>query len=93
MWWKSGKDCLTQKYLQKIQGKALKKLFNVPIIIPYIGLRTETGVWQAEQRINYTSLMLYHNIINSSKDWLVKQINTGTKTTKSPKFLMTKWGQ
>ena len=52
MWWKSGKDCLTQKYLQKIQGKALKKLFNVPIIIPYIGLRTETGVWQAEQRIN-----------------------------------------
>ena len=37
----------------------------------------ETGKWQSEQRINYSSLMLYipqQNIINSSKDRLVKQI-------------------
>ena len=59
--------------LEKIKGKALKRIFNLPITTPYIGLTTETGVWPAEQRINYSSLMLYHNIINSSKDRLVKQ--------------------
>ena len=60
--------------LEKIQGKALKRIFSLPITTPYIGLIIETGVWPAEQRINYRSLMLYHNIINSSKDRLVKQI-------------------
>ena len=60
--------------LEKIQGKALKRIFSLPITTLYIGLIIETGVWPAEQRINYRSLMLYHNIINSSKDRLVKQI-------------------
>ena len=60
--------------LEKIQGKTLKRIFSLPIATPYIGLIIETGVWPAEQRINYSSLMLYHNIINSSKDRLVKQI-------------------
>ena len=60
--------------LEKIQGKALKRIFSLPITTPYIGLIIETGAWPAEQRINYRSLMLYHNIINSSKDRLVKQI-------------------
>ena len=40
--------------LEKIQGKALKRIFNLPITTPYIGLTTETGVWPEEQRINYT---------------------------------------
>ena len=48
--------------LEKIQGKALKRIFSLPITTPYIGLIIETGVWPAEQRINYSSLMLYHNI-------------------------------
>ena len=30
--------------LEKIQGKALKRIFNLPITTPYIGLTTETGV-------------------------------------------------
>ena len=59
---------------EKIQGKALKRIFNLPITTPYIGLIIEIGVWPAEQRINYSSLMLYHNIINSDNDRLVKQI-------------------
>ena len=48
--------------LEKIQGKALKKRLSLPITTPYIGLITETGVWPAEQRINYCSLMLYITI-------------------------------
>ena len=60
--------------VEKIQFKALKRIFSLPITIPYIGLIIETGVWPAEQIINYNSLMLYHNIISSSKNRLVKQI-------------------
>ena len=56
------------KYLSKTEIQQLE------ITTPYIGLTIETGVWPAEQRINYRSLMLYHNIINSSNDRLVKQI-------------------
>ena len=65
---------LEVQHLQQIQGKALKRIFNLLITTPYIGLIIETGVWPAEQRINYSSLMLYHNIINSNKDRLVKHI-------------------
>ena len=39
-----------------------------------MGLTIQTGVWSAEQRINFSSLMLYNNIINSSKVRLTKQI-------------------
>ena len=59
--------------IEKVQGKALKRIFSLPIT-PYTGLIIKTGVWPAEQGINYSSLMLYRNIINSSKDRLVKQI-------------------
>ena len=62
------------QHLEKIHGKALKKIFNLPITTPSIELIIETGVWRTEQKINYSSLMLDHNIINSSKDRLVKQI-------------------
>ena len=60
--------------IQKKLGKALKRIFNLSITTPFIGLIIETGVWPAEQTINYSSLMLYENIINSTKDRLVKQI-------------------
>ena len=66
--------CLMPALLYEIQGKALKRIFSLPITTPYIGLIIETGLWLAEQRINYSSLMLYHNIISSSKNRLVKQI-------------------
>ena len=62
------------KQLQTIQGKALKRIFNVPLTTPYIWLIIETGGWSAEWIINYSSLMWYHNIINASKDRLVKQV-------------------
>ena len=60
--------------LEKNQGKFLKRMFSLPITTSYFGLIIETGIWPAEQRINYSSLMLNHNIVNSSKDRLVKQI-------------------
>ena len=39
--------------LEKVQGRALKRIFSLPITTPYIGLIIDTGVWPAEQRINY----------------------------------------
>ena len=71
-WQKLAKAEIQQ--LEKIEGKALTIIFNLPITTPYIGLIIEPGVMPAEQRINYSSLMLHHNIINSSKGRLVKQI-------------------
>ena len=46
------------QHLEKVQGNSLKRIFSLPIITPYIGLIIETGVWPAEQRMNYSSLML-----------------------------------
>ena len=60
--------------LEKIQGKSLKRIFSLSITTPYIGLIIETGLWPVEQRIKYSSLMLYPNIIYRSKGRLVKQI-------------------
>ena len=71
--WKKSPKAEIQ-HLEKIQGKTLKRIFNLPIATPHIGLIIETGVWSAEQRMNQSLLMLYHNIINCSKDRLVKQI-------------------
>ena len=72
MGWKPRK--LSKEEIQhpeKIQGKALKGIFNLPITAPYTGLKIEAGVQPAWQRISYRSLTLYHNIINSSKDrWI-----------------------
>ena len=62
------------QHLEKIQGKVIEKIFSLPIITPCMGLIIKTGAWPAEQKINYSSLILYHNIIKSKKDRLVKQI-------------------
>ena len=51
--------------IEKIQGRALKRMFNVPISTSYIGLIMETGTWPANQKVQYSVMMLYHNIMNS----------------------------
>ena len=61
------------QHLENIHSKTLKRIFNLPITTTYNGLIIETGVWPAGQRVNYSSLMQYHNIIKSSKDRLVKK--------------------
>ena len=34
----------------------------------------DTGIWPREQRIQYATLMLYHNIKNSNKERKMKKI-------------------
>ena len=53
------------KEIEKIQGKRLKSIFKLPVSTSYIGVIMETGIWPAEQRIQYATMMLYHNIQNN----------------------------
>ena len=48
-WGKIDKDEMNE--IEKIQGRALKRIFNLPISASYIGLIMETGTWPADQRI------------------------------------------
>ena len=60
--------------IEKIQGRALKRIFNLPISTSYIGLIIETGTWPANQRIQYSIMMLYHNIMNSDHKRVARKI-------------------
>ena len=41
------------KEIEKIQGKALKRIFQCPVSTTYTGIIMETGIWPAEQKIQY----------------------------------------
>ena len=58
----------------KIQGKTLKRIFQFPVSTTYTGIIMETGIWPAEQKIQYATMMLYHNIKNSDDNRKIKQL-------------------
>ena len=62
------------KQIEVIQGKALKRMFSMPKSTPYIGLLLETGVMPMNARLSYKKMMLFHNIINSDKERIIKKI-------------------
>ena len=64
-WGKIDKDEMNE--IKKIQRRALKMIFNLPISTSYIGLIMETGTWPANQRIQYSTMMLYHNMNRDQK--------------------------
>ena len=53
------------KEIEKIQGKTLKRIFQLPLSATYIGIIMETGIWPAEQKTQYATMMLYHKVKNS----------------------------
>ncbi len=60
--------------LENIQAKMLRDLLEVPISTPYLPLLLETGMWTMEGRVDYKKLMLYHHIINSPDERLLKNL-------------------
>ena len=83
-WGKIDKDEMNE--IEKIQGRALKRIFNLPISTSYIGLIMETGTWPANQRVQHSTMMLYHNIMNSdhkriARKILVEQTKSNNKNT------------
>ena len=77
-WGKIDKDEMNE--IEKIQGRALKKIFNLPISTSYIDLTMEKGTWPANQRIQYTKTMLYHNINSDHKKIARKILAEQTKS-------------
>ena len=61
------------KEIEKLQGKALKKIFQLPLSATYTAIIMETGICPAEQKIQYTTMMLYHNIKNTGDNKKFKQ--------------------
>ena len=64
-WGKIGKDKMNE--IKKIQGGVTKSIFNLTISASYIGLVVETGTWPVNQIIQYSTMMLYFNIMNSDQ--------------------------
>ena len=60
--------------IEKIQGTPLKRILNLPKSTSYIGLIMEIGTWPANQRIQYSTMMLYHNIMNSDHKRVARKI-------------------
>ena len=65
---------MTNKDMEMILGKMLKKIYNVPPSTPYWGLLIELGMRPIEYVIHSKRLMLYHKIINTKTKRLSKDI-------------------
>ena len=55
------------KMLEKMQGKIIRELVEVPPTTPYDALLMELGLPTMKARIAYRKLMLYHNLANSDE--------------------------
>ena len=71
-WGKIGKNEMNET--EKVQGRAIRRIFNWPISTSFIGLIMETGTWPANQTIQYSTMMLYHNIVNSDHTTVARKI-------------------
>ena len=67
----------TNKELELLEGaqaQIVRQLLELPISTPYFPLLLETGTWTMEGRINYKKLMLFHNIMNSPDERILKNV-------------------
>ena len=54
--------------IEKIQNQSLKKILQLPVATASTGLLMETGILPAKKKIESSTLMLIHSIINSNKE-------------------------
>ena len=62
------------KETEKLQGKTLKSISQLPLSTTYTVIIMETGIWPAEQKKQYAIMMLYHNIKNTDDNRKVKPV-------------------
>ncbi len=60
--------------LESIQATMLRDLLEVPSSTPYLPLLLETGMWTMEGRVDYRKMMLYHHIIHSPDERILKKM-------------------
>ena len=56
------------KELSKIQVSALKQILHLPKSTPNIGILFETGIWPIKERIEYSTMVLFHGVMNSDDE-------------------------
>ena len=54
--------------IEEIQNQSLKKILQLSVTTPSTGLQMKTSIWSAKERIEYSTLMLIHSIINRNKE-------------------------
>ena len=60
--------------LECLQGKMLKSIFGLPKATPYWGILYELDIPPIHLLLTYKKLMLYHNLINSKADRMIRRI-------------------
>ena len=63
-----------EEEIEKIQSKALKRIFNLPTSTPYYGILMETGIWTIKAQIIYRKLMFLYNVMHSDENRIIKSI-------------------
>ena len=53
--------------IERMQSKELKQLLQVPLSTSTTGVLIETGIWPAMEYLQYSTMMLYHGILNSEE--------------------------
>ena len=61
--------------IERMQSKVLKQLLQVPISTSTEGVLTETGILSAKEYLQYSTIMLYHSIINSEEELPSKHLS------------------
>ena len=60
--------------MERIQGKMLRGMLELPRTTPYWGILKETGVWPIKEKIAYQRMMLFENMINSKEERLGRMV-------------------
>ena len=60
--------------IEKIQNRSLKNILQLTVTTPSTGLLMETGISQAKEKTEYSTLILIHSIINSNKERISRKI-------------------
>ena len=51
-----------------------KQILHIPKSTPNIGLLYETGIWPIKEKIEYSTIILFHSIMNSNDERISKKI-------------------
>ena len=62
--WGSITDKEIQQF-EQIQGESLKIILQPPTSTSFGGIIMETGVWPLKERLEYSTVMLFHEMMNS----------------------------
>ena len=87
--WGGLKESEIQRF-EMIQCKCLKILLRLPTSTSNIGILLETGCWPIQERIEYSQLMLFHNVINSNKSRLASSVIQQQITHNMPNTITSK---